>query len=572
MIGPNQLVIARSSIAAGGVLLLALLLLTPGKMARSETPPAELAHLLEGRDICERGLIVLNPSPVCEDTPAVHKLDDGRETAKLEGWYWFGVWLRSHTPGLKAWEHERKLSFDEVLRLLEPDQDGVFYRHPTLAPWKDPWNEETGTSSDQIIPLIAAMGVWEKHTELHRLWNALPEDLLGRHAFNGSWLNVLGQPGSNCGEIRSAMCGRGSDCSLPDGPEHCKQADGHCAAAEAKYRACQATNLFSGDLIGPDVVNLFWRATNVNPLSVIPGNTPVQGGMVGEQQLMIKTYMRIAEASVAMADAQLDRDTVDPDLNLIVQLLMARLRFSTPVSEAAALQYAHSRPLTNGSWLRAYYKLYGSDTSAQKMVERMNAGIEAGWRPDVSALNGVLRWYHRPEIGGNPQLATLYGPVIDRYFGGTSSPVATTMPPTPAPEADDIAEMERKAADFSSFYWIHVANENAEALKYLSEAYADSVEYYGKQVSKSKVIAEKRRFVERWPDRNYRPRWQDAKIICEAASQQCTIEGIADFEAKSVARGRKESGAFRYSMRIQLLENHTRIIAEKSEVIARSKQ
>jgi hypothetical protein len=140
-----------------------------------------------------------------------------------------------------------------------------------------------------------------------------------------------------------------------------------------------------------------------------------------------------------------------------------------------------------------------------------------------------------------------------------------------APQADDIAEMERRAADFASFYWIHVANENAEAIKYLSETYADSVEYYGKRVSKSKVIAEKRRFVERWPDRNYRPRWQDAKITCEPASRQCAIEGIADFEAKSVTRGRKESGTFRYSMRILFVESDTRIVAANSEVIARSK-
>jgi hypothetical protein len=565
--------------ALPALLLFSVLLNLSGTAPRAETPPEKLDLLLEGREICydEWGLIVLNPSPVCVDTASVHKLDNGRDTAKLEGWYWLGVWLRSHTPGLKPWDRERRLTFDEVLRLLEPNRDGVFHRHPRQVPWSDPWDEDAGMSRDQLIPLIAAMGVWGKHAELRRLWNALPEDLLGKHAFNGSWLNVLGQPGSNCTELRSTACRAGSECSDQERTQNCSLEQGDCAAAEAKYHACQATNIFSGDLIGPDVVNLYWRATDVNPMAVFPGNTPVQGGMTGEQQLMIKAYTRIAEASVARVDTEADRDTVEPDLNLIVQLLMAKLKFATPISEAAAFQYAHLRPLSYGSWLGAYYQLYG-ESGHEGMVERIKAGIKAGWRPDVSVLNGVIRWYHRPALGGNPQLATLYGPIIDRYLGGTPDPVVTAMPSnaTPqaddlTPQADDLALMESRAADFASFYWIHVANENAEAIKYLSETYADKVEYYGKRLARGTIIAEKRRFIERWPDRNYRPRWNDTKITCEPISRQCTIEGIADFDAKNVARKRHESGRFRYSMRIEFIEDQVRIVAESSEVIERAK-
>lgn len=71
----------------------------PGTAALSETPPDELDRLLQGREICydELGVIVLNRSPACVDTAAVHKLDDGRDTAKLEGWYWFGVAPQPYT-------------------------------------------------------------------------------------------------------------------------------------------------------------------------------------------------------------------------------------------------------------------------------------------------------------------------------------------------------------------------------------------------------------------------------------------------------------------------------------------
>jgi hypothetical protein len=35
-----------------------------------------------------------------------------------------------------------------------------------------------GFSRDQMIPLVAAMGVWGMKTDFRRLWDALPEDLL----------------------------------------------------------------------------------------------------------------------------------------------------------------------------------------------------------------------------------------------------------------------------------------------------------------------------------------------------------------------------------------------------------
>ncbi|HSK76315.1 MAG TPA: hypothetical protein VLQ45_07625, partial [Thermoanaerobaculia bacterium] len=111
---------------------------------------------------------------------------DGGDTAQREGWYWLGVWLRSNIPGLEPWPYERKLSFDQVLDLLEPQQDGVFVRHPADPEWNDPHDRKNGTSRDQLEPLVAAMGVWPGHeARILRLWNALPTSLLGKHSFNG---------------------------------------------------------------------------------------------------------------------------------------------------------------------------------------------------------------------------------------------------------------------------------------------------------------------------------------------------------------------------------------------------
>lgn len=483
---------------------------------------------------------------------------DGGDTAQREGWYWLGVWLRQNTAGLQPWPKPRMLSFQQVIALLEPGHDGVFYRHPKLPPWNDPHGKAYGFSRDQMVPLVAAMGVWGMKDEIRRLWDALPEDLLGKHAFNGNWRNFLGQDGPNCGDIKKRGCDATADCSLKvdtrdcslkvdtrdcslkvdtrdcslqvdtrdcslqvdtrscghDGPfgihfndpicEAAKAAqnavyaaakgtceaeksaqnaayaaakgtcesgkatqnaayaaekaacEGPKAAQNAAYKAehdtcefgkaaqnvayktehdaceltkttskaaceaqkaidstlCMITNVHSGDLIGPMTVNLFRRAMDENPL--LPVSTAlslplvnVGGGVLGESELAVNVGLRLAAASR-------DRDDTGDDLNLIVMMLIAKLRHGTPLSDEAVTVYAATRPMSYGSYLTAYHAVYGTDTNDIK--HRIDEGIANGWLSDKSAPNGAVCWYHRPETGANPQLAELYESIIDRFI------------------------------------------------------------------------------------------------------------------------------------------------------------
>jgi hypothetical protein len=474
----------------------------------------------------------------------VHRSPDGRcdggDTAQREGWYWLGVWIRQHTPGLPPWRPERKLNFDEVLALLEPNHDGVFYRHPKLAPWNNPYSKEWGTSRDQLVPLIAAMGVWGKAAQLRRLWEALPVDVQGKHAFNGNWRNALGQDGWNCLEIKNVSCGGTLDCSLREDTRDCspqvdnrdcsagedrrncsqphdarscsvclihnpwggcvlygndplcegakaaqnKIYDGNKAACElakatqntgyaagkasceaskaaqneiykanmapceaakgaqnaayvhlklscetaksgGKYAceaykataqaACLMSNVFNGDLFGPAEINLFMRALKHNPLLpdpyfIIPSISSVPrmvlGGMAGETFLLAGTHIRIG--------ASYNPDDVGDDLNLIVELLISKLRFPSAVSANAVHEYAVQRQHSYGSYLEAYSAHYGADCTDQ--ANRINTGVAQGWKPEVSAVYGAARWYHRACSGGNPGLAALYGPILAYYI------------------------------------------------------------------------------------------------------------------------------------------------------------
>jgi hypothetical protein len=171
------------------------------------------------------------------------------------------------------------------------------------------------------------------------------------------------------------------------------------------------SNVHSGDLITPATVNLFRRAMNESPL--IPISTaltlpPVNigTGQLGESELAINAGIRIA--------ASKNKDDVGDDLNLIVLMLMSKLRFPSPVSSVAVAGYAHNRSLSYGSYLGAYYQHYGDDTT--DMQGRIAAGIVNGWAPDASGPFGAVRWYHRAATGANPQLAELYSVIVDAYI------------------------------------------------------------------------------------------------------------------------------------------------------------
>jgi len=457
---------------------------------------------------------------------------DGGDTAQREGWYWLGVWIRQNTPGLPPWTPTRKLTFDQVLKLLEPNGDGVFYRHPSMAPYNNPRDKTYGFSRDQMVPLVAAMGVWGKYDPLHRLWDALPEDALGKHAFNGNWRNALGQDGMNCAEILQRGCDATRDCSLKVDNRDCSlqvdnrdcslQVDnrdcslqqdtrncGHdvlgvhvndpvCEAAKAAqnagyaaakasceaskstqngiyaagkatcesakssqnamyasakltcetaktnqnalyagekvtceaaktsakyacelqkqtdYQTCRVSNIYNGDLIGPATINLFQRALNQSPIAgpglptTITGVLAV-GGAGGEAELLANAHIRVGASHS-------DKDDVGDDLNLIVMLLMAKLRFGTPVSDEAARTYYTERAHSYGSYFGAYMAHYGN--VAKDFDANVKAGANGGWGPDpgVSPAFGAVRWYQRPTTGANPQLAEMYSVIIERFL------------------------------------------------------------------------------------------------------------------------------------------------------------
>jgi hypothetical protein len=162
----------------------------------------------------------------------------------------------------------------------------------------------------------------------------------------------------------------------------------------------------NGEMLRPDGVNLFQRARGIKP------------GIIGDTQLLGGVASRLVQAS--------DPNDVGDDLNLLVILLMAKLRFpatntgvtGTTTEEVIKL-YATKRPHSYGSYLQSCRRegidLKVSDTEVRK---RMDPGIAKGWKPDGDCppVLGALRWYFRAESKGNPELAELYAPMVRKWF------------------------------------------------------------------------------------------------------------------------------------------------------------
>lgn len=375
----------------------------------------------------------------------MHDNADFGDTAHREGWYWLGVWSRAREIN-QPWTDSppRALSFDDVEKKLEPHQDGVFVRAPGKDPFGRPTdgNENHGMTRDQLVPLIAALSVWGKRDALQRLWYSLPEDILGKHDFQGHWHDVINNTDSYVvdpvNEIKNRSCPLKvdtRDCSLRVDTRNCGHDalgihfnDPFCEIAKAGQNAlyvgekiaCEAAKgaqnalysgeqaacnvqkgvdvavatakketyllHFTGDPLPPATYNLLLRA-GVVPLSIYPVTmfaVSPSGMILGEINLkgQIDVLRNQATGDIACGSQSVpDKlDCVDQDMNSIVMLWMSRHTVPTPIS-VSAIQSYRSRAHSYGSYFGRYCEVYGPLTVYSQCPS---------WEPDCCMDKGCL--------------------------------------------------------------------------------------------------------------------------------------------------------------------------------------
>lgn len=120
----------------------------------------------------------------------------------------------------------------------------------------------------------------------------------------------------------------------------------------------------------------------------------------------------------------------------------------------------------------------------------------------------------------------------------------TIVPPSTNAEFTPLTT-EQKALVFVTAYYSAWSHGNTEAIAFMEETYADTVDFYGKPTLKAVVIGEKRDFASRWPTRAYSIKPGSARITC---SEACRIDGVVDWYAKRDTGDRVSSGTAEFSL------------------------
>jgi DnaJ-like protein len=125
--------------------------------------------------------------------------------------------------------------------------------------------------------------------------------------------------------------------------------------------------------------------------------------------------------------------------------------------------------------------------------------------------------------------------------------------------------LEVRAASFISARISNWSSASVSDLVSFVGAYADQVSYYGSIKSREAVLQDKRRFLERWPERRYELRPNSVTAQCKA--DVCRVSGLLDWRARSVARAASASGMAQFEYEVVLSDGAFRIFSESSSVL-----
>ena len=140
------------------------------------------------------------------------------------------------------------------------------------------------------------------------------------------------------------------------------------------------------------------------------------------------------------------------------------------------------------------------------------------------------------------------------------SETSPTVPvPKPWPPRSEIVEFVRSVLDSHS-------RDSPAAIRDVIWAYASEVEYFGKPTRLSSVVADKRAYFDRWPERYYAMRLPTVSV--EGGKEACEVAGYMDWAVQSRPRNRKASGAATFRYLVANTPSGLRIVLEDSKIVS----
>jgi hypothetical protein len=123
---------------------------------------------------------------------------------------------------------------------------------------------------------------------------------------------------------------------------------------------------------------------------------------------------------------------------------------------------------------------------------------------------------------------------------------------------------------FSLYHQMSASNETAIAL--LNGIFAETVNYFGTDMSREQVIDRETQFITRWPVRQYKPKDGHVFVNCDEAARVCSVSGVLQYDARSVERNQRSIGEATFQYRLyfpSLSQNTPKVLLENGTVLKR---
>jgi hypothetical protein len=151
-----------------------------------------------------------------------------------------------------------------------------------------------------------------------------------------------------------------------------------------------------------------------------------------------------------------------------------------------------------------------------------------------------------------------------------AAPGNTAQLPVQGVQVSDQNNLHAQAAQALAVDYLDLwSAPNRLTLAAASSFYGSSVTFHGRERTVGSVVAEKRRFAERWPQRIYRYRPETTMVACESNGARCTVWAIFDFSAAGSSQGRRSLGIGEHELVVNLSSDRPVIVSETSRVLHR---
>jgi hypothetical protein len=188
----------------------------------------------------------------------------------------------------------------------------------------------------------------------------------------------------------------------------------------------------------------------------------------------------------------------------------------------------------------------------------------------TALLSCLLLWQAASVARANPDWVDPPTDLRDIAAAEPSGSPKSPRPPAEGEEASDHSNLRAQDAQALAVDYLDLwSGPNHLSLAAASSFYGPVVMFHGRERTLGSVLAEKRRFTERWPERSYRYRPGTTMVACESDGARCTVWAIFDFSATSAGEGRRSQGIGEHELVVGLSGGRPVIVAETSRVLQR---